>query len=192
MNNGIQWNLHSRVGKIRLALVAALLGPMAALGQDIDIKTINLWREPVYSYCRHRPAAPQYLVIRSWKEWVDYCNSSSDPASAAALKSKPEGPKGPLGKSGQSIIDFDHYTLLVADEGEQGNSEPFLVFTSARERVREIFVDVLEVTAGHNCVSLATVNPDLHAYALIPRTDKTIHFLFSKAVRDCSSIRRVN
>lgn len=83
--------------KFRLALVAALLGPIATLGQDVDIKTINLWREPVYSSCHHRPAAPQYLVIRSWKEWVDYCNSSSDPTSAAVLKSKPEGLTDPLG-----------------------------------------------------------------------------------------------
>jgi hypothetical protein len=67
----------------------------------------------------------------------------------------------------------------------------YLQGCEVRERANEIFVDVLEVTPGKNCVSMATVNPDLHAHALIPRMDKTIHFSISKAVRDCGSVRRL-
>jgi hypothetical protein len=117
------------------------------------------------------------------------CNSSNH-QSAGALITKPDGSTDPLGKEGRSFFDFDHYTLLVADEGGRANAEAFLVFTGVRERANEIFVDVLEVTPGKDCVSMATVNPDLHAHALIPRTDKTIHFSISKAVRDCGSVRR--
>jgi hypothetical protein len=167
-----------------------LFGPIASFGQDVEFKTISLWRAPVYSSCRHRPAGPQYLAIRSWKEWVDYCNSSSH-QSAVKSEANPGGPTDPLGKEGQSVLDFDHYTLLVADEGARANVEPFLVFTGVREEANDLFVNVLEVTPGNGCVSMATVNPDLHAHALIPRTDKTIHFSVSNAVRDCGSVRRI-
>ena len=180
----------TRVVMIGIALSALILGPIATSGEEVEFKTISLWRASVYSSCRHRPAGPQYLAIRSWKQWVDYCNSSN-PQSAGALKAKPDGPIDPLGKEGQSVFDFDHYTLLVADEGGRANVEPFLVFTGVREWANEIFVNVLEVTPGKDCVSMATVNPDLHAHALIPRTDKTIHFSISKAVRDCGSVRRL-
>jgi len=180
----------TRVVVTGLALSALLFGPIATFGQDVEFKNISLSRAPVYSSCRHRPPGPQYLAIRSWKEWVDYCNSSN-PQSTGALKAKPDGPTDPLGKEGQSVFDFDHYTLLVADEGGRANVEPFLVFTGVRDRANEIFVDVLEVTPGKDCVSMATVNPDLHAHALIPRTDKPIHFSISKAVRDCGSVRRL-
>jgi hypothetical protein len=192
MNDGSRrGSANNRVKSIGFALSALLLGPIATYGQDVEFKTISLWHASVYSSCRHRPAGPQYLAIRSWKEWVDYCNSSN-PQSAGALKSKPDGPTDPLGQEGQSVFDFSHYTLLVADEGGRPNIENFLVFTAVGERANEIFVQVLEVIPGQNCVSMATVNPDLHAHALIPRTEKTIHFSISKAVRDCGSLRRLN
>jgi hypothetical protein len=192
MNDGTRrgW-ANGRAKAVGFALSALLLSPIATFGQEVEFKTISLRHVGVYSSCRHRPAGPQYLAIRSWKEWVDYCNSSNL-QSAGSLKSKPDGPTDPLGKEGQSVFDFDHYTLLVADEGGRANAEPFLVFTAGRERANEIFVDVLEVTPGKDCVSMNTVNPDLHALVLIPRTDKTIHFWVSKAVLDCGSLRRIN
>jgi hypothetical protein len=183
---------NNRVKRVGFALGGALLlGPVATYAQDVEFKTITLWHASVYSSCRHRPAGSQYVAIRSWKEWVDYCNSSN-PQSAGAPKSKPDGPTDPLGQEGQSVFDFNHYTLLVADEGGRPNVENFLVFTAVGARANEIFVQVLEVIPGQNCVSMATVNPDLHAHALIPRTEKTIHFSISKAVRDCGSLKRLN
>jgi hypothetical protein len=192
MNDGSQRVLDKNwVVRIVFALIALLLGPIATFGQEVEFKTISLWHAPVYASCRHRSAGPQYLAIRTWKEWVDYCNSSN-PQSSGVPKPQPDGPTDPLGQEGQSVFDFVHYTLLVADEGARPNAENFLVFTAVRERGNDIFVQVLEVTPGHNCVSMATVNPDLHAHALIPRTDKTIDFSISKAVRDCGSLRRLN
>jgi hypothetical protein len=191
MNDKVQrGNANARIAMIGFGLSVLSFGSIASFAQDIEFKTISVWRAPVYSSCRHRPAGPHYLAIRSWKEWVDYCNSSNR-QSTGALKEKPDGPTDPLGKEGQSVFDFEHSTLLVADEGARANVEPFLVFTGVREEANEIFVNVLEVTPGKNCVSMATVNPDLHAHALIPRTDKTIHFSISNAVRDCASVRRL-
>ena len=191
MNDGTRRGWASDRKTVGFALSVLLLSSIATFGQEVEFKTISLRHAEVYSSCRHRPAGPQHLAIRSWKEWVHYCNSSN-PQSAGSPKSKPDGPIDPLGKEGQSVFDFDHYTLLIADEGGRANAELFLVFTAARERANEIFVDVLEVTPGKDCVSMNTVNPDLHAHALIPRTDKTIHFWVSKAVRDCGSLRRIN
>ena len=55
----------TRVVMIGIALSALILGPIATFGEEVEFKTISLWRAPVYSSCRHRPAGPQYLAIRS-------------------------------------------------------------------------------------------------------------------------------
>jgi hypothetical protein len=175
------------------AVFGLLFGPVVALGEPIDFKIISLERTPPFASCgASAPATPQYVAIRSLKEWADRCELLNPQPATGPVDAKADPSKAQQRQAPVPAVDFDHYTLLIADAGGRPNAENFLVFTGVRDLGNSIVADVIEVSAGQDCVSLATVNPDLHAYALIPRTDKTIHFSISKAVRDCSTRKLVN
>src|SRR5665213_1215002 len=170
-----------------------LFGPVVALGEPIDFKIVSLERTRPFASCGgSAPATPRYVAIRSLKEWADRCDLLNPQPGTGPLDAKPDPSKAQPRQAPVPAVDFDHYTLLIADAGGRPNVEKILVFTGVRNLGNSIIADVIEVSAGHDCVSLATVNPDLHAYALSPRTDKPIHFSISKAVRDCSTRKLVN
>ena len=96
----------------------------------------------VISELGFRSSKPIYVAINSQDEWVAFWNSQNTYLSSEAPTSK----SVPV-----PVIDFAHFTLLVASAGTKPNSGYSLAFTSVREFNGMITVSVLDVGPGPGC-----------------------------------------
>jgi hypothetical protein len=90
-------------------------------------------------------------------------------------------------------IDFDHYTLLIANLGARPNSGYEVLFESIRifpyskpnsQSSLVTFVSVLEIGSG-NCPTFQAITYPV-AFALIPKDSNEIRFSKTYADRDCN------
>lgn len=178
----IQWR---RVVLVTASVVGAATGTDCYAQRNfVDFTVISVWNAAPFLSCTSTAVTPpRYIAIQSLKDWVADCK----PKNTNALSELQNPKTRPVEHSfGPTDIDFNRYTLLIADVGMRGNVENILVFTQIFDARDVIVVNVMEVEAGNACISIATVNPDLRAYALIPKTDKPVRFNVSHAVEDCS------
>jgi len=123
-----------------------------------------------------RAPQPVYATIHSQQEWT---------ALLATLKSDSlTHPSGSL-----PDIDFDRFTLLIANSGTRGNSGYSLAFNSTRKVNGAIIVSVLDVSPG-NCPTAQEITYPRIA-ALIPRTNDSVRFVVANVVRDCTKHEQV-
>jgi hypothetical protein len=122
-------------------------------------------------------AGPSYLAIRTRAEFD------------AALKWFPSSTP-PLAASPRAI-DFDHYTLLMADAGSKPSGGYSIVFSSVHEvhqgAVPTVAVYLLDLGPG-SCPRTEELTHSI-AFALIPKTSESIRFIVAKADSDCSGRR---
>ena len=104
---------HFLIGFI-LAIYALSVARANGLGL-MDLKYINLGGDLAFS-CRSEPAT-SYVAIQSRDQWSEYCD-----------------PQSPSLAASQKVIDFDHYTLLVAHAGARPNLSYMLLSVTASFR----------------------------------------------------------
>jgi hypothetical protein len=149
--------------------VLASMAAISAAGQSslVDFQVIHLPRAPNLS---EKP----YVAIRSAEEWVGMWHRSSK--SADKTSNSPPS------------IDFGHFILLIADTGVKPSSGYSIVFTSVLDseptHPQSMTVNVLELSPG-SCPGLAMLTGET-TYILIPKTNKRIRFVVSKADRNCN------
>jgi hypothetical protein len=129
---------------------------------------------PLSRYQRQR--WPQ--TARSSIEW----QTPSAPAKPQAQPSSATAPSLP-------DIDFDHYTLIVANAGSKPSSGFGVAITAVWVK-DTVNVSVLETIPGVNCPR-ATELTHAEAFALIPNTHLPIRFNIMTAVVDCNAHRSV-
>jgi len=87
------------------------------------------------------------------------------------------------------VIDFDHYTLLMANAGPKPSGGYAIIFSSVhevhREAVPTVAVFLLDLGPG-TCPRTDELTHAI-AFALIPKTNEPIRFFVNKADRDCST-----
>lgn len=85
-------------------------------------------------------------------------------------------------------IDFQRNTLLVIALGSRSSGGFGVAIESIREFPSEIQVTAYEITPSGDCVVAAVVTHPI-AYALIPHTQKPVHFQLHKVSASCSEYR---
>jgi hypothetical protein len=87
------------------------------------------------------------------------------------------------------VIDFDHYTLLMANAGPKPSGGYSIVFSSVHEvrqqGVPTVAVFLLDIGPG-TCPRTEELTHAI-AFALIPKTSEPIRFFVNKADRDCKA-----
>jgi hypothetical protein len=143
----------------------------------IDFRVVHFSAVPLAS-------GDKYFAIRSPSEWTRLWRPGvNDPVqSPPSLLSNSRGDSGP---SVPPNIDFDHFTLLVANSGGKPSGGYKTIFTSVTKSAQGTSVQVLEIAPG-SCPRL-TVLTSSFAYALIPKTKGSIKFIVSKAESDCNT-----
>jgi hypothetical protein len=101
--------------------------------------------------------------------------------------------RGDSNPNTKPTIDFDHYTLLIANLGQRPNSgyqvliESIRIFPDSRPnspKDKVTFVNVLEIGSG-NCPTAQEISYPV-AFALIPKDSNEIRFSKTKADRNCN------
>jgi hypothetical protein len=123
------------------ALFAALVGGPVVSTAEPSIAF------QVISDLGFRSSKPIYIAINSQTEWVAFWNSRSTYLIPETKNAK---------ASVVPLIDFEHFTLLVASSGTKPNSGFSLVFANVREFQGVICASVLDV--GPGCGSQFSVN----------------------------------
>ncbi len=162
--------MHNRYGH-RIAVFATIL--VAAIGMAgeprVDFHVI--------SELGFRSSKPLYLAINSQNEWVALWRSQNTYSYSEA----PQSESGPV-----PMIDFAHFTLLLASSGTKPNSGHSLAFTSVREFDAVITVSVLDIGPGSSCPTFPEIaNP--RVFALIPKSHKSDNFTVARAAVDCTA-----
>ncbi len=151
---------HNALGSIAIVLIMSMLG--ASAGADdgkIDFQVLPV--PPTLGL----PDARSNFVIRSaqdWNAWLDKLTDVVEPL---------------------PTVDFDRYTLLVANAGYKPHGPVAVKFDSVTDMGNEIRVHV-SVAGPASCPS--SPEPGHYAaMALIPQTDKPIQFDISTKESTC-------
>jgi hypothetical protein len=111
-----------------------------------------------------------YRVIRNINQWKSLASDATAPVVSSA-------------------IDFDRYTLLTAENGSKPTSGFALLFREIRNDPEpnkpSITAYLVELQPG-SCPRLTELTHPT-ASVLIPKTDKSIRFVLTKAVSDCNT-----
>lgn len=144
-------------------VLLTLMLAAAATAQDgkVDFQVLPLPRNLGLSDGRSN------FVIRSAQDWDAWLNNSPD-----AVEPLP-------------TIDFERYTLLVANAGFKAHGPVVVKFDSITDTGNEVRVHV-SVTSPESCPR-EPESGHYAAMALIPHTDKPILFDVSNRDRDCHS-----
>ncbi len=147
-------------GLAPLLIVGLLAASAAAQSGKVDFNLLPLPRNLNLSDERSN------FVIRSAQDWNARTSDSPDVSE-------------PL-----PAIDFDRYTLLVANAGYKANGPVLVTFDSITDMGNEIRVHV-SVANPATCPQVPEAG-HFAALALIPRTDKPIQFDVSNRDAGCS------
>ena len=143
-----------------LLVVGVLAASATAQSGKIDFNLLPLPRNLDLSDQRSN------FVIRSAQDWNARASISPD-----ATEPLP-------------TIDFDHYTLLVANAGYKANGPVVVTIDSITDMGNEVRVHV-SVASPTTCPQVPEAG-HFAALALIPRTDKPIQFDVSNRDTGCS------
>jgi len=81
-------------------------------------------------------------------------------------------------------VDFNRYILLAHFMGARPSSGYEVEFVELFERGNKLYVRVLEIHPGPNCLTLTVITRPFHAIK-VPRTEKQIEFMVFRTIRDC-------
>jgi hypothetical protein len=171
-------NKHSRsLSALCVVATAALALPWTiAVAADgpVEFRVIRPLYGPLSS-------TPSYFAIRSHNELMSWWNGAAPNSQRSQRRAS--------GAQSPPDIDFDHYTLIVANAGSKPSSGFGVAIASVQIR-DTVNVSILESTPGVNCPRM-TVLTHAEAFALIPNTHLPIHFNIMTAAVDCNAHRSV-
>jgi hypothetical protein len=164
-----------------VAAASALLGPISVAADDrLDFRVIH----PIHGRLSE---APSYFAIRSRKELVAWWNGQESRPQSPPAPAKLNAPPSPATAQSLGDIDFDRYTLIVANAGSKPSSGFGVAITSVLVR-DTVSVSVLETVPGVNCPRLTELT-HAESFALIPNTKLPIRFFIITATVDCNAHR---
>jgi len=124
---------------------------------------------------------PAYFAIRSRDELETW---AKQPLNDDVSQMPRGAPRLPL-----PHIDFDHFTLLIANAGTKGSSGFSVAFTSVFSLPSAIYANVVEIAPTGTTCAIMSIETHPVALVLIPKTDQPIQFNVSTARTDCAEDR---
>jgi hypothetical protein len=160
-----------RLTLIFLACIGAIGEPFGAGELHwLDVTLYAGWNGPEAHNLG--PTHETFRSVRSQQEWQ---------ALWATLSPTTVGPRG-----NAPNVDFEKYTMIVAALGERRSGGYTVQVQNALDDGTAVRVSVLEVRPGRDCTVTLEVTYPI-SIALVPRTDRPIHFQVGAADFDCSA-----
>jgi hypothetical protein len=156
-------------------LGALIVGPVATAAEPVVAFQ-------VISDLGFRSSKSIYIAINSQPEWAVFWKTRNTYLLPETTKTK---------TNVVPLIDFEHFTLLVASSGTKSNAGFSLAFANVREFQGVIKASVLDIGPGTSCPTAQEItNP--RVFALIPKSSKHVEFVVLHATIDCEKSEKID